>query len=483
MKSKSKNTWLTLSLLCMLCVLTLSYELPPVQSNSLHDRYPAQQQSHPLLRTYTNHAYGFSFQYPAAYSIEEYPHVVKLNRGTLTLVIAYREATETIAILGDTVAHVDLHTQGTVPFLGLHIARDVLLQGDRVRSVLYNHGAEIPAGHLSFVIRLVDLNTDSQTIGISAENQADIDAILTSFSLTQPEANPPVAPPTPTAAPQQPAPTQQPASHAVQPIPPGPSMEALRVELEQMVQSWAGENAVSVIDLQTGELISVNGARPQLAACTIKIGILMAVAEDLDQGRYTAAEVEPLVLSAMGPSNTWPARELLRYAGGGDIGNGVHRVNQIMWDLGAKHSVLTHPPGYPGEEYGYANTHGVQNVLTTDDLVIILARLYWREALSPAATDYMLWSMTLAPYWMNQSFAEPLPQGVWLHHKVGQLYGPWNTWNDAGIVTFFTPDGQHHAYAIAYLGSYGPSWQSAYSNAKTVSSSAWHHFSVQYGYR
>ncbi len=473
MKSKSKTKWLTLPLLCMLCVLTLSYELPSVHSNSLT------QQPQPLMRTYTNHTYGFLFQYPPAYSIEEYPHVVKLNRGTLMLVIAYREANETLAILGDTVAHVDLHTRGTVPFLGLHIARDVLLQGDRVRGVLYNHGAEIPAGHMSFVIRLIDLHTDRQTIGISAEDQAEIDAILASFALTQPEATPTVDQPAPTATPEQPTQTVQP----TQTTGPGQDMEALRVELEQMVHNWDGENAVSVMDLQTGEMISVNGTRPQLAACTIKIGILMAVAEDLDQGRYTAAEIESLVLSAMGPSNTWPARELLRYAGGGDVGNGVRRVNQIMWDLGAKHSVLTHPPGYPGEEYGYAASHGVQNVLTTDDLVMILAKLYWREALSPAATDYMLWSMTLAPYWMNQSFAEPLPQGVWLHHKVGQLYGPWNTWNDAGIVTFFTPDGQHHAYAIAYLGSYGPSWQSAYSNAKAVSSSAWHYFSVQYGYR
>jgi hypothetical protein len=85
--------------------------------------------------------------------------------------------------------------------------------------------------------------------------------------------------------------------------------------------------------------------------------------------------------------------------------------------------------------------------------------------------------MTLAPYWMNQSLGAPLPADTRLYHKVGQLYQPWNTWNDAGIVVF-NRDGQEYAYAIAYLGSYGPSWQDAYAHATSVSAATWRAFST-----
>jgi beta-lactamase class A len=259
-----------------------------------------------------------------------------------------------------------------------------------------------------------------------------------------------------------------------------PAWDALRAELEGLVSSRSGDHAVSVTDLQTGRIISIHGARPQLAACTIKIGILMAVAQDLEAGRYSAEEIDALVHSAMGPSNTPPARELLAYAGGGDVGAGVRRVNEIMWGLGASGSILTHPPGYYGEEYGYAASHGaVDNLLTTNDLNLILVKLFRGEALSPAATSYVLWSMTLAPDWMNNSLGAPLPPEVYLFHKVGQLYGPHNTWDDAGIVVF-ERGGREYAYAISYLGSYGGSWQDAYALSQELSAAAWRNFEATY---
>ena len=246
----------------------------------------------------------------------------------------------------------------------------------------------------------------------------------------------------------------------------------LQAQLRSMVAGWAGENAVSVTDLQTGQTISVNGSRPQPAACTIKIAIMMVVAQDIEAGRYTAAEVDSLVRDAMGPSNTWPARELLRYAGGGDIGVGVRRVNALMQSLGMTNSIMAHPPGYPDEDYGYGL---VDNVLTTDDLNLLLGKLYRGQALSPSATDYVLWSMTLAPDWVNASLGGPLPAGVTLYHKFGQLYEPENTWNDGGIVVF-SRNGRSYAYAISYLGSYGASWRDAYDHAYQVSAAAWSYF-------
>jgi hypothetical protein len=272
--------------------------------------------------------------------------------------------------------------------------------------------------------------------------------------------------------------------------PPWPSSEvaardnfmiALHEELAALVAGWPGEHAVSVLDLQTGQMVSVNGDRAQLAACSIKIFIMMAVAQDIEAGLYTADSVEALVLDAMGPSNTWPARELIRIIGGGDIGAGVHRVNAIMWGLGAERSILTHPPGYPEEEYGYAASHGIiENLLVADEVAMMLGKLYRGEALSPWATEYVLWSMTLAIPGQQGSLGGPLPASAQLYHKIGLLFAPLNTWNDVGIVTF-EREGQTYAYAIAYLGSFAPDWLDAYYHGASLSAVTWEAFSDYYG--
>jgi beta-lactamase class A len=243
----------------------------------------------------------------------------------------------------------------------------------------------------------------------------------------------------------------------------------LQEELNRLVSSWPGQHALSIADLQTGQVLAVNGNQPQLAACTIKIAIVMVIAQDIDAGRYTADDVADLVQEMMGPSATAPARTLLQKLGNGDIGAGIRRVNDLMARLGMRDSLLTHPPGYFWEEYGYNASHGISdNLLTANDLTLLLSKLYRGEVLSATATKYVLTSMTIAPDWMDRSLGSPLPANAQLYHKTGQLYGPNHTWNDAGIVVF-TREGREYAYAIAYLGGGGSNWQEAYAHAIEVS--------------
>ncbi|MEZ4569672.1 MAG: serine hydrolase [Thermomicrobiales bacterium] len=176
-----------------------------------------------------------------------------------------------------------------------------------------------------------------------------------------------------------------------------PNLDPLRTELADMLASEPGAQAVTVLDIQTGETVSVNGDQRYLAACTIKIPIMIAVARDITAGKYTAADVQHLVLPAMGPSLTWPARELLRITGDGDVGAGVHRANAIMESYGVERSLMTHAPGYWGDEYGYLASDGeVENWLTTDDLAKLLAGIWNGDGLTPAERNYVLWSLTLA---------------------------------------------------------------------------------------
>lgn len=253
----------------------------------------------------------------------------------------------------------------------------------------------------------------------------------------------------------------------------GPDMAALDAQLRPLINSWGGQQALAVTDLQTGETISINGARPQLAACTNKIYIMIAVAQDIGAGLYTHDDIAYLVERAMGPSSTPEARELIRIVGGGDIGAGIHRINGIMQELGATSSIMAHPPAYPWEEYGY----GGENLLTSEDLNRTLGKLYRGDVLSPEMTDYVLWSMTIATPFLNGSLGGPLPSDTTLYHKIGALYEPNETWNDAGIVVF-QRDGQQYAYAISYLGTGdGDSYHVSYDHGYQLSEIVWQAFS------
>ena len=256
----------------------------------------------------------------------------------------------------------------------------------------------------------------------------------------------------------------------------GVDMAALRAKVEPLVNSWGGQNAVTITDLQTGQSLSVNGDRAQPAACTIKIFIMFAIAQDIAAGRYSKESVASLVYSAMGPSATPPARELIRIAGGGDVGAGINRIHEIMSGLGMSASVMRHAPGYPWEVHDLGPG---DNLLTTDELNLALGKLYRGQALEAEEREYVLWSMTLATPFLNGSLGGPLPDEATLYHKIGLIGPSYNTWNDAGIVTF-ERGGKRFAYAISYLGSFGARYRDAYWRGYQLSDLAWQAFSGRY---
>jgi beta-lactamase class A len=179
----------------------------------------------------------------------------------------------------------------------------------------------------------------------------------------------------------------------------------------------------------------------------------------------------------MGPSLTWPARELLRITGDGDVGAGVHRANDIMRSFGVERSLMTHAPGYWGEEHGYRRTDGeVENWLSTDDLARMLAGIWEGEGLTPSERNYVLWSLTLATPFLDSAFRAPLPADAASFHKIGVLYQPENTWNDAGIVVI-ERDGLEYAYVVALLSSQNKSaYLDGYYLNRTINERAWQTF-------
>ncbi|HLI50216.1 MAG TPA: serine hydrolase, partial [Thermomicrobiaceae bacterium] len=105
------------------------------------------------------------------------------------------------------------------------------------------------------------------------------------------------------------------------------SLATLRSTLVGMLAGWSGDYAVTITDLQSGQSIDINGDRPQSSASTIKLAVLIAIAQDIAHGVRTEASVDSLVDAMMGPSDNAAARQLIIDLGNGDVYAGIARVN------------------------------------------------------------------------------------------------------------------------------------------------------------
>ncbi len=147
-------------------------------------------------QTYTNASYGFTFQYPAEWKLEETRNSAKspdtLNGHAVWLVpdanhdvllqIAFKRSGEDIIIQRSGLGAGELIAWGKVLFLGTEIQRNVLVaQGQHV-TVMYTGPGAIQRGDLIFTINL-DYQGDDRQAGLSDATEANADAIAASFQM------------------------------------------------------------------------------------------------------------------------------------------------------------------------------------------------------------------------------------------------------------------------------------------------------------
>lgn len=212
-------------------------------------------------------------------------------------------------------------------------------------------------------------------------------------------------------------------------------------------QYWVpGDYAVAVTDLQTGETVSVNGDRQQLAGCVINLFALYQVVRDLWFAQYPQEFVEGLIAETIWSSNASTARELYGIIGNGDVVEGVRRVDRLIHDeLHLDAVILDHPPAF-GESIGVSP----DNWLTALSMNQALAALWHGQVVSePSWRAFLLSHMTRVKPGLNYLTAA-VPAVV--SHKNGFLptYGSGYVDNDAGIVRL-QRDGIEYAYAITFL--------------------------------
>jgi LysM repeat protein len=135
----------------------------------------------PDWQSYSNSDYAFEFRYPSTWTLEEMPNLVKIDRGTLRLAIAFQRRGEDVPFPWTGMPAGDFEPRGVGQFLGQQIERQRLVYEGKVKVLTYN--AEV--GDLLFSLRLDDRAPgDYRDVSIPQAVQAEVDRIVGSFAHT-----------------------------------------------------------------------------------------------------------------------------------------------------------------------------------------------------------------------------------------------------------------------------------------------------------
>lgn len=271
--------------------------------------------------------------------------------------------------------------------------------------------------------------------------------------------------------------------NAIQLSPPPPPIDpdflALRENLQREIDNSCCDVTVSVTDLQTGKTIDVKGDQPRLPGCTMNFFVLLSVVMDLQSELYPESEVGNIISKTIWSSNAVTARDLLIETGGGDVYEGLRKVNNLLAFLGLKTGpspvIMDHPPAYPHESL---SGEQVDNSITANQVNYTLAQL-WGNLLSSQWRDYFLGKLTGVKPGLNYL----IPAGVGearVSHKNG-FFWDITGWvdNDIGIVSF-EKNGKQYAYVLSLYMEKIPYKYADIPIGQIISRLVWEYFSTKY---
>lgn len=209
--------------------------------------------------------------------------------------------------------------------------------------------------------------------------------------------------------------------------------------------------ALLFVDLDTGEYLDVDGDRPVSAASTIKIPILIAFLEAVDQGKVHLDDTLTLTEAVIGDGSgsiqykplgsTYSA---LYIATQMSVNSDNTATNMIMAQLGGQEVLNT-----KFREWGMTQTQinallpdmEGTNLTTAKDLAHILARISQGEILTPRSRDRLFRIMGATSN--DRLLPQSLGQNAEIIHKTGDIG---TIIGDAGIIDL--PNGKRYVASI-----------------------------------
>ena len=217
--------------------------------------------------------------------------------------------------------------------------------------------------------------------------------------------------------------------------PEGPSTEELVGEaLLRFAGEQPGRWSLYWQRLPAGDPVYVaTDSEPMVSASLIKLCVMGAVYERLEQGELDRETAYPQLRAMIAVSDNASANALIRLLGGGDAEAGMRAVNAWCEAQGLADTSL---------QRLMLQDNGLQNYTSAGDCGRLLAALYRGEMVSERASEEM--RELLLQQTVNDRLPALLPPGTPVAHKTGDLSGL--CCGDAGIV--YSPGGDYVLCAI-----------------------------------
>lgn len=243
---------------------------------------------------------------------------------------------------------------------------------------------------------------------------------------------------------------------------------ALRQKIEGVIGTSRADVGVSVLHLEKGDTLTVNGQKHYPMQSVYKFPLAMAVLHQVDKGKLSLGQKIRLTRRDLLP-NTWsPLRdkypqanvdvsleEILRYTVSQSDNNGcdvlfrllggTRPVDAYVRSLGVKGMAIAATE----EEMHRAWDVQFTNWSEPAAMTALLKLFYQRKHLSAASTD-LLWKLMVETSTGPDRIKGLLPKETVVAHKTGtsdtNARGIAAATNDAGIVTL--PNGEHFAIVV-----------------------------------
>ena len=203
-------------------------------------------------------------------------------------------------------------------------------------------------------------------------------------------------------------------------------MHILYDKIRNTVSSYNGTWSVYIGNLSTGQALIV-GDRPMKSASVMKLFIMAAVYDQIDQGNLERTEeTVSLLRSMIIDSSNEAANRLLLKLGDGSYAEGVAAVNRFVQLHG--YSSGTHEYNGFQDSSSYVDPSHFNQIMAKD-IGLLLSRVYYREFISRSVCNEIE-SMMLD---QKTSYKIPkgIPEGILVGNKTGEMD---SVQNDAAVI-------------------------------------------------